>query len=83
MTYGINGRIDVSAAIPIENIRLVIVSAAVIINLCNSTIHAFNSRDGCVVSPNGNCLNQTFPNSSRASRIGDITLRVKGTAIKR
>lgn len=80
MTYGLNNRIDISAAIPIENIRLNITSIATIVNLSDSSIHAFNSSANCTPAPNGNCLHQVFPNSSLASGIGDITLRVKATA---
>jgi hypothetical protein len=81
MTYGVTSRVDVSVAIPIEDIRLDIASDATILNLSNSTIHAFNSRAGCT-SPNGNCLEQIFRNSSRATGVGDITLRAKATAWK-
>jgi hypothetical protein len=82
MTYGVTGRVDVSVAIPIEDIRLDVVSNATIVNLSNSTLHAFTARAGCTPTFQGNCLNQSFPSSSRATGVGDITLRAKATAWK-
>jgi lipopolysaccharide export system protein LptA len=77
LTYGLNNRIDISAAIPIENIRLNINSKATIVNLSDSDIHAFNPNPGCTPSPDQNCLTDTFRNTSVASGFGDITLRAK------
>jgi len=81
ITFGLTNRIDISAAIPMENIRMSIVSDATIIDNSGSGFHAFNTRPGCG-SATTNCLNQTFSNFATASGIGDITLRVKGTAWK-
>jgi len=82
-TYGVTSRVDVSVAIPIENVKLTATSAATIVNNSNSQIHAFDNRPDCgSVDLGTNCLNQTFTNNGSASGIGDITLRVKAAAWK-
>jgi hypothetical protein len=80
ITFGITDRIDVSAAIPIENVRLGMSSTATIIHNDNDfeTLHAFPDTT-CSTPP---CLVNSFSNFRSASGIGDITLRVKGTAWK-
>jgi hypothetical protein len=82
MTVGVTNRIDVSVAIPMQSVHMGIVSDATIVNNSNTGSHAFNTRPGCGESGVSNCLNQSFPASGRASGIGDITIRVKGTAWK-
>jgi len=86
VTFGLTNRIDVSVAIPIEDVRLGVFSDATIgHNDTNSRFkHAFTPRTGCPPSgaPEPVCLEQPFSNIRTTSGIGDITLRVKGTAWK-
>jgi hypothetical protein len=89
ITYGISDRIDVSLAVPILNVRFGIVSNAVLHHNDSDSryYHGFDTRPDCpatVVSPTLTipCLNQAYPNSDVASGIGDLGLRVKGTAWK-
>jgi hypothetical protein len=77
VTFGLTSRIDVSMAIPIENIRMGIVSDATIVNISATGVHQFPDRPDC--SP---CLHSSASNVRSASGIGDITFRVKGTAWK-
>ncbi len=77
-TFGLTNRIDVSVAIPIENIRMGIFSDAAIVNNSQSRVHIFPGRPEC---PSG-CLTSPFSNVRNVSGIGDMTLRVKGTAWK-
>jgi len=81
ITFGLTNRIDLSAAIPIENVRMSAVSNATIVDNSGSPFHAFAQRPDCG-SATTNCLNQSFSSASRASGIGDITFRVKGTVWK-
>ena len=78
ITFGLTNRIDISMAVPIENVRMGITSSAVIVHndLPTSFAHVFPDRPDCGAP----CLNRTFFNAGTASGIGDITLRVKGTA---
>lgn len=80
VTFGLTSRIDVSAAIPIENIRAAMSSDVTIIHndIPGRYDHAFAPTDSCT-SP---CLTNSFSSVGTASGIGDITLRVKGTAWK-
>jgi len=82
VTFGLTNRIDVSLAVPITNVRMGIVSDATIVDVSTTGVHAFDNRTGCPTSSSGNCLNQQFPGARTASGIGDLTLRVKGTAWK-
>jgi Putative MetA-pathway of phenol degradation len=89
ITYGISERIDISVAIPIMNVHFGITSDAVVHHNDSDSryYHGFNSRPDCpatVVNATLTipCLNQTYPNSNAASGIGDIGIRVKGTAWK-
>jgi len=88
VTFGLTNRIDVSAAIPIESVHMAVYSNATIVNNIDASgnvfAHTFPFRTGCgslnvPVSP---CSNQQFSSASTSSGIGDITLRVKGTAWK-
>jgi hypothetical protein len=81
MTFGLTNRIDISVAIPIEDVKMSITSNATIVDNSGSGFHAFNTRPGCG-SPTTNCLNQLFSNSGGATGIGDITVRLKGTVWK-
>jgi outer membrane putative beta-barrel porin/alpha-amylase len=84
ITFGLTNRIDVSVAIPIENVRMGVTSNATIVHNDSPSefFYAFKPRSGCPVAPATFCLQQTFSNFGTASGIGDITLRVKGTAWK-
>ncbi|HEY6350215.1 MAG TPA: transporter [Candidatus Angelobacter sp.] len=81
VTYGLTHRIDVSLAVPITNVRMGILSDATIVDVSATHVHAFAPRTGCG-TPTTNCLNQQFSSVRNASGIGDMTLRVKGTAWK-
>ena len=80
ITFGLTNRIDVSVAIPIENVRVGITSNATIVHNDSPSrfFHAFAPRSDCKAF----CLQQTFSDFGTSSGIGDITLRVKGTAWK-
>lgn len=78
VAYGLTNRIDVSVAIPIENVRMGISSEATIAPNSQSFVHVFVPHGNCV-DP---CFQRSFSNTGNASGIGDITLRVKGTAWK-
>lgn len=78
-TYGLTDRIDISVAIPQVNVSLNVSSNAIIQRIGTATqadVHYF--RDG-----NGNLTDrQKFSSSGSASGLGDVTVRVKGTAIR-
>lgn len=80
VTFGLTNRIDISVAIPIENVRLGMYSGATIVRNENPVQkdHAFPPRDDCPAT----CLFRPFSSVESASGIGDISLRVKGTAWK-
>jgi hypothetical protein len=88
VTFGLTNRIDVSMAIPIENVRMSVFSKATIIDNLDATgttfAHTFPFRTGCgsLTTPVQPCSNQSFSSVRTASGIGDITLRVKGKAWK-
>src|SRR5260370_17771785 len=84
-TFGLTNRIDVSIAIPIENIRLGMSSDAPIrTNDTNSRFdHVFTPRADCPPPASTTpCLQQSFSNFGSAAEIVDITLRVKAAAWK-
>lgn len=78
-TYGLSDRIDVSVALPVVNASLAVVSNATIQRIgtaSDPTIHYF-------LDSNGNPTNhKQFSSSGAASGIGDVLVRVKGTALK-
>ena len=78
-TYGLTDRIDLSVALPLVNASLAVVSNATIQRVgtaSDPTIHFF--RDS-----NGNPTTQKqFSISGSASGLGDVLVRVKGTAWK-
>ena len=78
VTFGLTNRIDVSMAIPMANVRMGVFSTATIVNNSLSFLHEFRPRPDCT-DP---CFNRSFSKARNASGIGDITLRVKGTAWK-
>lgn len=77
-TYGLANRLDLSVALPLVTAQLDAVSAATVQRIGtpgNNAIHYF--RDA-----NGNPTDRkTFAGSASASGIGDVLLRIKGTAI--
>jgi hypothetical protein len=78
IAYGLTNRIEVSAAIPIENVRMGVFSNATLVDNSQSFVHAFVQTPSC---PDP-CLQASFSNVKSASGIGDITFRVKGVAWK-
>jgi len=84
VTFGLSNRIDVSAAIPIENLRMGQTSTGTIVNNSNSGLHVFPITATCgSISPTFvPCLTHSFSDFRSVSGIGDIILRVKGTAWK-
>jgi hypothetical protein len=80
-TFGVTNRIDVSLAMPIRNVRLGLTANANIVDISATGAFAFANRPGCGTATT-NCLNQQFSIFRTASGIGDMTMRVKGTAWK-
>lgn len=78
IAFGLTNRIDVSVAIPIENIRMGIFSAATIVDNSQTFVHAFVPTATC---PDP-CFQSSFSSVRNASGIGDMTFRVKGIAWK-
>jgi hypothetical protein len=78
-TYGLSDRIDVSVALPFVNAKLAAVSTATIQRIgtaSDPTIHYF-------LDANGNSTDhKQFSNSGAGSGIGDVLIRIKGTAWK-
>jgi hypothetical protein len=81
VNFGVLNRLDVSMVIPMETVRMGISSDATIVNVSNTPFHAFINRPGCGTATT-NCLNQQFSSVRSASGIGDMIMRVKGTAWK-
>jgi Putative MetA-pathway of phenol degradation len=83
VTFGLTNKIDLSIAVPAENIRMAVISTGTIVyNDEESGKHFYGfdpARQDCKNKP---CLTSTFTNAANASGIGDVTLRVKGTAWK-
>jgi hypothetical protein len=84
ITFGLTDRIDVSAAIPITNIRMQASTTATIIDNAQSGVFSFPIVPGVCGGVSGGfivpCLSSSSSDSRSVSGIGDITLRVKGTA---
>jgi hypothetical protein len=82
-TFGLTSRIDVSLAIPINNIQMDVTSDATIIDNSHSGNHQFKAT-GCPLAAGSAlpaaspCAHQVFSNSNGASGIGDVVLRAKG-----
>jgi len=74
VTFGLTNRIDVSMAIPIENVRMGIISDATIQDISQTKTFQFSNFS--------DHLRSIFGQSRNASGIGDITFRVKGIAWK-
>ncbi len=87
-TFGITDRIDVSAAVPILDVRFGVTSAAHIVRIAppdpsnrlaepiTGQFHYFSAAD-----PNGS-IDASFTNHDTASGLGDVIFRVKGTVVK-
>jgi hypothetical protein len=82
VSFGLTNRVDVSMAVPIETVRMEIFSAASIVDNSHTGDHLFRSRTDCPAPAYSGCLQQSFSQSSRASGVSDITLRVKGIVWK-
>ena len=78
-TYGLTDRVDVSVALPFVSANLAVQSDATIqrIGTANTpTIHYF-------LDANGNpTTHKEFSNSGSASGLGDVLVRIKGTALE-
>jgi len=82
-TIGLTNRIDVSVAIPINNIQMDVSSDATIVDNSHSGNHQFKATGcplpaGSAVPATSPCAHKIFTNSSKASGIGDVVLRAKG-----
>ncbi len=75
-TYGATDWLDVSVAIPIEDVSINATSNATIFRVSNSLTNYFDPTN------TSTGLHKAFLNSSSASGIGDVTLRAKGTVWK-
>jgi hypothetical protein len=80
LTYGLTGRLDVSVAVPMVRTTLSVRSDATIqrIGTEDPAIHFF--RDPDVAGGYG--THRQFSSSGTATGLGDIILRVKGTAVR-
>jgi len=80
VTYGLTNNIDVSMAVPIQNVRMGIRSDARIIDISKQSIHQFVARPPSCPNP---CRQSSVSNFRTASGIGDVIFRVKGTVSKK
>ena len=80
VTFGLTNSIDVSMAIPIQNVRMGMRSEARLIPLSSSTVHQFPTNPTTCPSP---CRVSSASKSGTASGIGDVIFRVKGTVSKK
>ncbi len=88
-TYGLTDRIDISAAIPILDVRLGVSSSALIHRIAppdrtnpsaepvTGQYHYFSAAD-----PNGSISSNFSTGAKSSSGIGDVVFRVKGTVLK-
>ncbi len=77
VNYGLANRLDVAVAVPVVRVDLSVTSNATIQRIgtaSNSLIHFFYTPDGLI----GN--QKTFTGSGNKTGIGDVILRLKGTA---
>jgi hypothetical protein len=93
LTFGIAKRLDVSAAIPVVNVRMSMKTSATIVpNSLSGAVWFTNPSlgplcSGVVANPPTfplppsllPCLNESFSNAHSATGLGDVTLRIKGT----
>lgn len=73
VTFGVTDRLDVSAVIPILNVRFGAYSTATIQNISAPNVHNFCASPS-LANP---CLTQSFSNFKEATGIGDVVFRVK------
>lgn len=76
LNYGLSDRVDVSLAVPVVRVDLGVTSVASIRRVASSSNPGFHfwSTPGDIA--------KTFSDSGSKTGIGDVTLRVKGTAVK-
>ena len=79
ISFGLTSKIDVSLAIPIDNLRMAVSSDATIINNSASRVHIFPERLPDCPDP---CRHSVFSNVRNVAGVGDLIFRVKGTAWK-
>jgi len=72
-TFGLTDRIDVSAVIPILDVRLGAYSTATIANVFPPVVHSF--------SPTATVLTQSFSNFQKSTGIGDVVFRGKARVL--
>lgn len=74
LTYGVTDRLDVSAVIPILNVRFGAYSNATILNISTPSfpLHSF-----CATPLSTPCETQSFSNFKESTGIGDVVFRVK------
>jgi len=80
-TYGITNRLDASVAVPVVRTKLTVRSDARIQRIGTGTdlaVHFFADPD----APGGFGDTRTFSGGGSATGLGDIILRVKGTALR-
>jgi len=73
VTFGVTDRLDVSAVIPILNVRFGAYSNTTIQNISGPNVHAFCPSPS-LANP---CLTLSFSNFKEATGIGDVVFRVK------
>jgi hypothetical protein len=82
MTFGVMDRLDFSIAAPLIRTSLTVISDATIHRVgtgSNRTIHFFRDPD----APNGYGSERRFVSSGSAGGLGDVIVRLKGTALRR
>jgi len=80
ITFGLTNQIDLSLAIPIENVRMNVTSNATLVHNDSPSrfFHGFLPTSTCPAV----CVESSSSNPGTAAGIGDMTLRLKGTAWK-
>jgi hypothetical protein len=79
-TYGLTARLDVSLAVPFVNAKLTVVSDTVVRRIgtaANPAVHFFEQPEVFYGDE------RTFVKSDTASGVGDLIVRLKGTALKK
>jgi hypothetical protein len=88
ITFGLMNNIDLSIAIPIQDVRMGFTSIAKIVHNDSPSryFYGFLPTTSCPITASDvtkiPCLHSTFSNHETASGIADITLRAKATAWK-
>ncbi len=80
-TYGLASRLDVSIAVPFVHVDMTVVSDATVNRIgtgSNLAVHYFADPS----APGGFGNHKQFVQSGTASGIGDVVLRLKGSAVK-